>query len=50
MSVTFSLDLGNSTADSLTLGQLRAIVGTVPKPKVNFVVVFLEGIVIGIWP
>lgn len=27
-------DNGNSPADSITLGQLRAMVGTAPKPKV----------------
>lgn len=28
-------DNGNASADSITLGQLRAMVGTVPKPKVE---------------
>jgi hypothetical protein len=28
-------DNGNTAADSITLGQLRAMVGSIPKPKVR---------------
>ena len=30
-----TMDNNPAPADSITLGQLKALVGTVPKPKVN---------------